>query len=116
MSDQDEAQLQAEVDAALESWSELRHGVTQIRLDNGSDVTNLSINVDVRVEQIGQPTFRFFSVVVGEAFVEFLGAKSEMYEPFTTGGPLIIVPKITGKSVVQAVMRYLLLEQHRRGS
>lgn len=116
MSQQDEARLQAEVNAAFDSWSEARHGVTRIQLDNGSDVAILSINVDVRVEQTGQPTFRIFSVVAGEEFVDFLGARSKPFEPFTTGGPLIIVPKITGKSVVQAVMRYLLLEEHRRGN
>ncbi|HUU81974.1 MAG TPA: hypothetical protein VM243_00595 [Phycisphaerae bacterium] len=90
--------------------------ISRIELGPGSDVTDLSLAADVRVFTAGSE-FRGFGVRAKE-FIDmvFAGAwkdghpRPDVADICTTGGPLLIVERITGDSVVRGVLRYLELE------
>lgn len=112
-------ELQESIDTALLKYDCER--LKRIRLSSGSEVTNLALCADVRVEVSGEQV-RTVSVLA-KSFVEWVFAPGNVGNPwapefndiYTRGGPLVIVREITGDSVVRAVIRYLDLEQGREG-
>ncbi|MGH7242525.1 MAG: hypothetical protein ACREJD_03815 [Phycisphaerales bacterium] len=91
------------------------HRVSEIRLDQGSDVTLLRVNAELRVSYKGASSFRLFSIVSANHIAQLFATNENHNFLFTTGGRLIVVSEVTGSTIVASVMRYLELEQHRGG-
>lgn len=109
--------LQIDVDDAMRSmgWSDVR-----IVLDHGSDVMNLTENVDVRVTREGESNWRLFTIVTVRCLEEILSKDdtdadtAEDADIYTVGGPLCVVAKITGNAIARAVRRYVMAEELRK--
>jgi hypothetical protein len=89
-----------------------------ITLDSDADVLDLNANVDVRVLVAHECTHRMFTIITGDQAREFVKEHVVQLSPschftpacYCSGGPLCIVNKVTGQSVVAAVLRYLIME------
>lgn len=118
----EEAQrLQQEIDRVL--LQRPRVAGLSITLDQGSDVLDLSENVDVLVLD-GAGEQRLFSIVTANSLHRQLGDSQhdpgpppeawgwprEWAEMYTTGGPLLVVRRISAELVVGGVLRYLFQE------
>ena len=126
MGEHEAIQLQHQIDQRLSHpapGEDLR-----IALDQGSDVTDLTANVDVRVSTHGGPS-RYFTIVTARCLHEMLGddqlepavpdaawdRPSEWRGLFSTGSPLVVVREITADVIVRAVQRYLVQEDWEAG-
>ena len=107
--------LQGEIDAAFAKY-DCRH-LDWIRLDHGSEVADLSMCADVRVCRKVDTRWRLFSIC-SEGFIHWVfdvAAKEpnphrpDVIDVYATGGPMIIVTKITGDSIVRGVLRQIEL-------
>lgn len=76
MSENDAAQLQAQVDSAMASASRSGLRIHRIQLDNGSDVSSLNHNVDVRVFANEGGGYRLFTIVTAEWMSHLLNRES----------------------------------------
>jgi len=95
--------------------------IMRIELGPGSDVTDLSLAADVRVTMSNTALMRCFSIRT-KRFVDMVfQGKWRVGHPcadyadvMTTGNPLVLVPEITGDTVVRGVLRYLQIENQYR--
>lgn len=108
-------QLQVEIDESMQRYDCGR--VSRIQLGYGSEVSNLSANVSILVSFTDTAECRSFDFVSKEFTDKFHSGFWDKGHPnpdvadiHTTGGPLLIVKKISGDSVVRGVLRYLELE------
>jgi hypothetical protein len=104
--------LQRRIDESLQRLG--TEIIQQIRLAPGSDVTDLTMNVDVDVVVNSQPR-REFSIVSYRSLNEIFDERvdDEVFgetNTYTTGGPLIIAKVITGETIVEGILQYLQLE------
>ena len=113
--------LQQEIDRAL--LQKPRLAGLSVTLDQGSDVIDLSDNVDVLVlNSAGEQ--RLFSIVTARWLHGQLGDSQhdpgpppqawgwprEWAEMHTTGGPLLVVRTVSAELVIGAVLRFLYQE------
>lgn len=105
----DSEALQHDIDIALQNKSvELC-----IKLDHGSEVTDLKSCVDLRVQSDGEK-FRYFSIICQEWAGKILVIEpsgSEHSQFYAIGHPLIIVKIIDGETIVRSVLYYLEREE-----
>lgn len=107
--------LQSAIDVALSVAKE--H--FRIVLDHGSECTELTSAVDLRVFEGTSEEFRLFSIVTARWLHYLLDEggshaweewPAEQEGLFCTGGPLVVVREVTADAIVRAVRRYLLME------
>jgi hypothetical protein len=115
MGEAEAERLQADVNESLRvrglSW-------LHITLDHGSDVTELSSCVDVRVRVTHDARSRDFAIRSYRGLAPLMhgeqpgrgGAWGDLH--YCVGGPLCIVNEISGSSIVSVVFHYLCQESH----
>jgi len=109
----DAERLQLEIDESIR----IRNiNDISITLDHDADVLNLDDNVNLRVTVKGRP-FREFTIVSPlflNSVLPQIGLDHDSAQDpqsvYCTGGPLCVVRRITGESVVTAVTRFLHME------
>jgi hypothetical protein len=113
MSEVEEARLQHEIDAILQSTDT---ACDRITLGNGSDVTDLSRCLDVDVLLRGAREYVNITIVTGAWMVELLQSHAaeigELSPPFNgphfcVRGGLCVVQETSARTVVSAAMRWL---------
>ncbi|MFQ5811360.1 MAG: hypothetical protein ACE5JM_17210 [Armatimonadota bacterium] len=111
--------LQREIDNSL---AERRGcGVERIRLDHGSEVTDLTRGADVRVYLSDRAGFRLFSFLTIFFLDHVLSSdleghpRPDVRDLYAAGGPLIVTREVSGDVIVRGVLRYLELEKGRHG-
>ena len=115
MGEAEAERLQADVNESLRvrglSW-------LHITLDHGSDVTELSSCVDVRVRIATDTRSRDFAIRSYRGLAPLMhdeqlgkgGPWGDLH--YCVGGPLCIVNEISGSSIVGVVFHYLCRESH----
>lgn len=105
------ADLQRQIDACVQQY---QPSGLKIRLGNGSDVSDLTRNVEACVFTFEQP-MRGFSIVsqrwVAEMFGEEWGLDVGYKDIYATGEALIIVKEISGDTIVRGILHHLAIEQ-----
>ena len=109
--------LQNEINDQLKGHCDV--GVSRILLDHGSDVSDLTRAVDVRVFLVGESHYTLFSILTC-AFLDSVFSsdreehpRADVRDMYTRGGPLIIVRSISGEVIVRAVLYYIELRDGR---
>lgn len=105
------AKLEREVIAALAQYG--NGEVNSVRLAQGAEEADVSSNVDFLVRSRGR-TERVFTVVSLAAMTRFLGDEATVRtlgDFYTSGGPLIIVRKMSSDVIVRGIVKYLEMER-----
>jgi hypothetical protein len=89
--------------------------VKGIVLGAGSEMSNLHMNAEVDVFVGDEPERRPFTIVTPECVAHFIREvegkpRPDLIDIYTVGGPLVVVARINGSSIVRGVVRYLALE------
>ena len=94
-------------------------GIKRIELDKGSDVTDVTSCVDVRVHFTDERDWRLFSICSVEFINRILDEqrcragdpRPDMADIYTAGGPFIVARSINADVIVRSVIRYLEIEK-----
>jgi hypothetical protein len=118
MSLKDSETLQSEIDR-LHAGE--RPAIYKIVLDHGSEDTDLSSCVDVRVYRNDDIHFTVYTFAT-VSWLNKLFSDTERVQNnpntgqlFCTGGPLCILPSITALGIVTSIKKYLALSNNRAG-
>ncbi len=117
MSEHDEFEFQEGISGALARYDPCGELVRYMKMDKGSDVTNLTLQADIRVGRAKVNTEVCFSVLsyswVKHCFEK--GTDLRHLDPLAAGNlvlgqPMVVVELLTPDSAVRAILRYIRIE------
>ena len=107
------------MERALQGLDPRRALVAWVRLDKGSDVTDLTVMIDVIVCRAGASSSQVFTIAsigyVKDVFDSGFISRS-FQGVYVTGCPFAVVETLTPDNVVLAIIRYVTLESRRQTS
>lgn len=121
MSEHDEIAFQQGMNEALRRYDPNNALVRYVRMDKGSDVSDLTLNADVLVGHAGLGKEQCIAVVSYSCIKHFFEEGTDLrdFDPlaegsYSVGHPMVIVDTLNPDSAVRAILRYIRIERPAR--